>query len=351
MGQAKGVPHKIPLLLFARSCVDNLPSAPSNGSLGRKRVSDPELASLGRFQGAIERFSNFRDQALNHNLGRNVRVVKVLAHLAGMMQNGCAIQGRVECTAAVRQNFSSSKAEAQEAAHFLPGQLKIGGLNLWHFASDYSTRSRLEFLFAEVEHLPAPFNQADSAAERKGEEGGLCAAFAAACEALLAESRRLPRSLAGGALRHPRSPAARTFDWRSAGLMHPDAPAARLFDWSAFGMPHPDAPAARSLLPATLARERLLPLVRDAFAVWHRGAMAGLREAAKAKLEKPGLPPLVGNPWEGYTPESIEARSAPDPTLWNREEAIRILGYYLEDQRERTPEWALGVCRSFLYEL
>src|SRR3954469_15470843 len=133
----------------------------------RKGVSDPNLAALGKFQGTIDRTSNFRDQALNHNLGRNVRVLKVLLYLARMVQSGCRLQGAVDCVAAERQNFSSSKtrtqaglpAPASQAAHFLPGQLQVAGQNVWQFASDYSTRSGLEFLFAEVEHLPTAFNQ------------------------------------------------------------------------------------------------------------------------------------------------------------------------------------------------
>src|SRR5262249_5746707 len=140
----------------------------------------------------IDRNSNFREQALNHNLGRNVRVIKVLMYLARMVQDGCPLRGTVDCVAAERQNFSSSRTRTQmglptapsQAAHFLPGQLRIGGQNVWKLASDYSTRSRLEFLFAEVEHLPIAFNQADSAAERKGEECGLAAAFASGCALL-----------------------------------------------------------------------------------------------------------------------------------------------------------------------
>jgi hypothetical protein len=47
--------------------------------MARQTVSDAELARLGQFQGRIERNASIRQQAFNHNLGRNVRVVKLLA--------------------------------------------------------------------------------------------------------------------------------------------------------------------------------------------------------------------------------------------------------------------------------
>jgi hypothetical protein len=45
---------------------------------------------------------------------------------------------------------------------------------------------------------------------------------------------------------HPRSPAARTFDWSSQSLLHPDSPAARYLDWVSVDLPHPDSPSGRA---------------------------------------------------------------------------------------------------------
>src|SRR5262249_32198519 len=116
------------------------PHSPAGrGMMNRKRVSDPDRATLGEFQGTIDRNSDFRGQAFNHNLGRNVRVIKVLIYLARMVRDGCLLRGAVDCVAAERQNFSSSRTRTQmglpaapsQAAHFLPGQLRIGGQNVW----------------------------------------------------------------------------------------------------------------------------------------------------------------------------------------------------------------------------
>src|SRR5579864_4444591 len=161
--------------------------------MARKPVSDADLASLGAFQGTIDRNSNFRQQAFDHNLGRNTRVAKLLGYMALLRQAGVALAGNVECVAAVRQNFSSSQTMTHldlptgpmQAAHFLPGQLRIGGREIWQFAGNLATRGHIEFLFAEVEHLPLAFNQADTAAEAKGQAGGLCAALAHACTTLI----------------------------------------------------------------------------------------------------------------------------------------------------------------------
>jgi hypothetical protein len=55
-----------------------------------------------------------------------------------------------------------------QAAHYLPGQIKLSNRLPWMFLNDRGTRERLECLFADVEHLPSSYNKADSAAEEKG---------------------------------------------------------------------------------------------------------------------------------------------------------------------------------------
>jgi hypothetical protein len=180
-----------------------------------------------------------------------------------------------------------------QAAHFLPGQILVGGKDLWLSATSPMTRGRMEFLFAEVEHLPVAFNQADSAAEAKGEANGLCAALAGACSSLL---------------RHPTS------------------------------------------RPA-IAGKISLDLMQFAYDQWHRGSLSSLRQAIARKGDKPGIPPLVGNRFEGYTPDSIAARSTSNAALWNRDDALRILGYYLEDQQRQSWNMISASCKWAIQEV
>lgn len=234
--------------------------------MSRSPVSNPDDRALGQFQGEIERNSNFLAQARNHNLSRNMRVFRLLAYLGMMRHSGFKFPAGITCQKAVLQNFSSP--ESMQAAHFLPGQLRIGGLPVWQLPSQVKVGRSLAFMFAEVEHLPTPFNQADSQAEAKGGATGLCSALVAATTVLL---------------QHPMP----TADW---------------------------------LTPA--------------YEEWHRQALVAFQLAEAIKGAKPRVPPLVGNRFDGYTPESIAARSSVGTTEWNREEATRILGYYLADQQD-----------------
>lgn len=260
--------------------------------MDRKSVSDQDLAALGKFQGTIDRNSNFRQQAFDHNLARNIRVVQVLGYLALLRQSGVSLAAAVECTAAAVQNFSSSQtmthtgqpAGPHQAAHFLPGQIRIGGRELWQFASKPATRNAIQFLFAEVEHLPVAFNQADSAAEAKGHAGGLCAAFAGACATLL--QRAMPVQRAPGKID--------------------------------------------------------MDLLRAGYDRWHDLATGALAKAIADKTAKAGTPPLVGDPFAGYTPESISARSQAPASEWNRDESLSILRYYAEDQQQRGWPWVVA---------
>ena len=249
--------------------------------MGRKPPSDPQYAAEGRFQGQIERSFNPRQAAFDHNLARNIRIAQVLAYLALMRQKGIVLAGKVECVGDPPQNFSSSRPNA--AAHILPGKIQIGGTDVWLLARNRETQSAFEFVFSGVEHLPVPFNQADSIAENKGAPVGLCAAFEGACQAVI-----------GG------------------------------------GIP-PNPRGARLNLD-------LLKLGWDA---WERDAPVALARAIASKGEKPGVPALVGDRWEGYTPESINARFAAPNKQKNRDEALRCLQYYLEDQREKTWGWVI----------
>jgi hypothetical protein len=264
----------------------------------RKPVSNPELAALGTFQGDIERSGNVRQQAVNHNLGRNVRAVKLLAYVGLLRRGGTTFPPSVECVAAIRQNFSSSQSMTlmglptgpMQAAHFLPGQVRIGGRPVWEYAKDPATRGQIEFLFAEVEHLPLIFNQADSAAEAKGQNSGLCAALAKSCRIML-----------------------------GPGPVN---------------------------LPAVQ-----FPNLEAAYKEWHTGALAALSGAIGAKNEKTGIPPLVGDRFEGYTAESITARSTASNSQWNRDGSMGVLELYLEDQQQRGWSWVASSCQPTLRDL
>ena len=351
----------------------------------RKPVSNPDLAALGEFQGTIDRNSNFRQQAFEHNLARNVRVVKLLAYLARMRQDGAPMTGAVDCVAAVTQNFSSSQSMTHmgmpvgptQAAHFLPGQIRISGRPIWEFAPNRATRDQIEFLFAEVEHLPVTFNQADTAAEAKGEGRGLCSALANACTALIRlSSAILPPAGDRVAHRphlahvpHPGSPEGSTFDWSSVGLPHPDSPVGRDFVWSSIGLPHPDSPVGRTFefntglrraaaersfgIGSVSSSVQKIPreLVQAGYQLWYREAMAAFANAISRKRAKPGIPPLVGDRFEGYTEESITARSTAPSKLWNRDDSLRILEYYREDQEDRNWNWVMVSCQEALREV
>jgi hypothetical protein len=88
--------------------------------------------------------------------------------------------------------------------------------------------------------------------------------------------------------------------------------------------------------------------LQAAYHDWHQAAMNGLRNAIVSKLTKEALPPLVGDRFNGYTPESIAARSTADSSIWNRELTIRILQYYLEDQQQRGWAQVSTGCHSSL---
>jgi len=267
----------------------------------RKPVSNPELAALGSFQGSIERNANFRQQACDHNLGRNVRVVKLLAYIELLRQTGISLAGNIDCFAAIRQNFSSSQSMTQmglpagpmQAAHFLPGQIYISGRPIWLYAKDAKTRGQIEFLFAEVEHLPIVFNQADTAAEAKGQTGGLCSGLVKGCRTMIIQSGKN----------------------RTSGHV---------------------------------AMEALESAYRD----WSTDSLAAFSNALGSKSNKPTVPPLVGDRFEGYTAESISARSTAGSSLWNRSITINVLAYYLEDQEQRRGwSWVVSSCQSVLRDV
>jgi hypothetical protein len=96
---------------------------------------------------------------------------------AGLIESSAT----VTCTKAIRQHFTSSRAEGKQAAHYLPGQLRINSRCPWEFIVDWRTAQELEGYFGDVEDLPADFNKADSAAEAYRTVEGLKKSFARSC--------------------------------------------------------------------------------------------------------------------------------------------------------------------------
>lgn len=136
--------------------------------MAQRTVPDTGAASDARFnQLTVERFRTDVHAAIQHSTFRNDRVVRVLCFI-GMLRRLGRIRdaARVDCIAAQRQHFRSTSG--YQAAHYLPGQIRIDGNYPWNLIQDARTRLQFEILFADVEHLPANFNKADSAAEACG---------------------------------------------------------------------------------------------------------------------------------------------------------------------------------------
>jgi len=156
--------------------------------MGARTTPDPQRAADARFnQLQVERFRSDSALAVGHSNSRNARVVEVLCHLSLLRSVGAVrADATVTCVAAERQHFSSP--EGYQAAHYLPGQIQLNGRLPWAFLHNASSRLDFECLFADVEHLPANFNKADSAAEAHG----LKDAFGVVCQAILRDPKPKP---------------------------------------------------------------------------------------------------------------------------------------------------------------
>jgi hypothetical protein len=115
---------------------------------------------------------------------------------AGLIANSAT----VTCTKAIRQHFTSFRAESKQAAHYLPGQLRINDQCPWEFIVARRTAQELEGFFGDMEDLPADFNKADSAAEAYRTVEGLKQSFAQSCKIVVqdpqpAEGNRINRVL------------------------------------------------------------------------------------------------------------------------------------------------------------
>jgi hypothetical protein len=138
----------------------------------------PALARFNQID--VVRLTNDVSKALGHSNSRNDHVVQV-ASFFSLIRNTTpnVASAGVVIEAAQRQMFRSP--DGYQAAHYVPGQIKIQSGLPWSLLPTATARQRLEYLFADVEHLPAAFNKADSAAEEKG----LCETFRRVGEAIL----------------------------------------------------------------------------------------------------------------------------------------------------------------------
>ena len=133
-----------------------------------RTVPSADAARDARFnQLIVQRTISNVNHALGHSTSRNNRVVDALCYFSLMSSSRRDLVRLQVCVeAAARQLFRST--QGNQAAHYLPGQIRITTKFPWQYISDKPTSTRLECLFGEVENLPANFNKADSAAEQKG---------------------------------------------------------------------------------------------------------------------------------------------------------------------------------------
>jgi hypothetical protein len=148
--------------------------------MGRQTPPGDQPA-LARFnQVTVQRFTNDVAKALGHSHSRNDRVAQVASFFSLIRNNAPNLaSATVMIEKAQTQMFRSP--DGYQAAHYLPGQLRIQTGLPWLLLPTTAARQQLEFLFADVEHLPAAFNKADSAAEAKG----LCETFRSVGEMIL----------------------------------------------------------------------------------------------------------------------------------------------------------------------
>ncbi len=149
--------------------------------MARRYVPDKGLAKYERFRLLkVQRYASDQSLALSHGNSRNTHIVTVLAYMAVLrdparLSKPMPANPDVTCTAAIRRLFAARGG--QQAAHLLPGQIRINNQLPWSFLKEPHVARALENEFAFMTPLDANFNKADSACESKG----LTEAFALAC--------------------------------------------------------------------------------------------------------------------------------------------------------------------------
>ena len=136
---------------------------------------------------SVQRLSSYVSDSINHAMGRNTRIVNVLCYVSLMTaRRDINRNANVSVKGAVWQNYKSQAG--RQAAHYLPGQLRINSRNLCDLTNNASLIKAIRCQFGDVDDLPANFNKADTQAEAKGKDEGLCEAFQKAVEYVISNT-------------------------------------------------------------------------------------------------------------------------------------------------------------------
>src|SRR6478752_171035 len=114
--------------------------------------------------------------AAEHARNRLLHSCEAISWIGGLALRRPTIAPQFSITGAKIQDATAGSGE--EAAHVLVGQLLIDGKPPWTFVSGDAEKVAWLARFMVTSAVPAPFNVADSAAER----AGLKEAFRQACE-------------------------------------------------------------------------------------------------------------------------------------------------------------------------
>jgi hypothetical protein len=135
--------------------------------MGTRTQFSSQVSADGRFtELEVQRSLSDVTLAQTHAVGRNRRVGAVLCYLSLMKSRDLVPKGaKARVVGAKVQDFKS--ADGYEAAHYLPGQLKIsipgkGDIEPWNLVKNVATASEIASLFSAVQNLPSNFNKADS---------------------------------------------------------------------------------------------------------------------------------------------------------------------------------------------
>src|SRR5271167_663330 len=173
--------------------------------MGPRTQFSSQVSAEGSFT-ELEVQRSLSDVALarTHAVGRNRRVGSVLCYLSLMKSHDLLPKGaEARVVGAEVQDFKA--ADAYQAAHYLPGQLKFsipgkGAIEPWNLVKNAATASEIASLFSAVQNLPANFNKADSYVEMHAKPS-LKLVFAEVCGIILRETSRPPGKTNVGSVR------------------------------------------------------------------------------------------------------------------------------------------------------
>lgn len=234
----------------------------------------------------VERLVSDAALAADHAIGRNRRVGQCLVMLALMRARG-RVPPKTRCRVVGAQLQDFSSVAGNEAAHYMPGQLRLvlpgqGDVEPWSLLDDTRSRDAMATLFSRVQDLPANFNKADSYAEKYAVPP-LKGVFEAACQQVMDAAAPKP------------------------GVAN-------------------------------------LPAVHSAYGHWIAQSIQAYRSAINRKIDiadLDDLPPATSaetfepNRLNTGLPDLLEravrksSTGRPGPTVWDYSEQTRILGHYL----------------------